>query len=373
MASPLHLVGSSASLAFLKRAAPPPPPAPPPSDLATIAAEALAVLLELWQTTLAPALSSPWLWLCILAFSPVAYFVLNSVVPLLLPRQDLRKKYRAEWALVTGSSSGIGKELARTLLGQQLNVILVARDEPIFGETVAELTAQFPGRQVVRANANLSDPTGSWMDTVKLAVGDKDVQVVFLNAGYIVTGMFEQNGVGTHLANLHCNLTANVFLAHYLYERMLAQQLGGCLVFTSSSASYIPNPFAVMYGATKSAVSAFAASLACEARPRGIHVHSIHPSPVHSRFTAGGGNGVTQRKVAMMDSFYKFASGPEALPHKFLAHIGRGAVVADLGGVSVGLRLVVHLLGYNFMAFMTACTAHLTPDYQMHVAKAKKA
>ena len=41
--------------------------------------------------------------------------------------------------------------------------------------------------------------------------------------------------------------------------------------------------------------------------------------------------------------------------------------------MSVGLRLVVHLLGYNFMALMTACTAHLTPDYQMHVAKPKKA
>ena len=115
----------------------------------------------------------------------------------------------------------------------------------------------------------------------------------------------------------------------------------GCLVFTSSSASYIPNPFAVMYGATKSGVSAFAASLACEARPRGIHVHSIHPSPVNSRFTAGGGNQVQQRKIAAMDSFYKFASGPEALPLKFISHIGRGAVVADIGGVSVGLRLVV--------------------------------
>ena len=103
-----------------------------------------------------------------------------------------------------------------------------------------------------------------------------------------------------------------------------------------------------------------------------MQVHSIHPSPVNSRFTAGGGNQVTQRKIAAMDSFYKFASGPAALPPKFLSHIGRGAVVADIGGVSVALRLVVHLLGYNFMALMTACTAHLTPDYQMHVAKPKK-
>ena len=368
----MHLFFLGAS-AFLKRTPPLAPPPPPPAALARIGADALAMLLELWETMLAPVLSSPSFWLCILAFSPVMYFLLNSVLPLVLPRQNLRKKYDAKWAIITGSSSGIGKELARTMLSQELNVILVARDEPLFGEAVQELRAQFPAREVLRVDANLSDPSGAWMDGVKKAVGDKDVQVVFLNAGFIVTGMFEQNKVELHLANLHCNLTSNVWLAHFLYERMLLKGLRGCIVFTSSSASYIPNPFAVMYGATKSAVSAFAASLACEARPRGIHVHSIHPSPVNSRFTAGGGNQVTQRKIAAMDSFYKFASGPAALPPKFVSHIGRGAVVADIGGVSVGLRIVVHLLGYNFMAFMTACTAHLMDDYQKNVVKPKKA
>ena len=317
-------------------------------------------------------LCSPSFWLCVLLFSPACYFVLNNVVPLLLPVQNLRTKYGAKWALITGSSSGIGKELARTLLAQGLDVILVARDERLFGETVDELSKQFPAKQVLRVNANLSDASGSWMDNVKAAVGDKDVQCIFLNAGYIVTGMFEQNEVGTHLANLHCNLTSNIFLSHFFYERMLAKELRGCIVFTSSSASYIPNPFAVLYGATKSGVSAFAASLACEARPRGIHVHSIHPSPVNSRFTKGGGNEVHQRTIQAMDSFYKFATGPEVLPLKFIQHIGRGGVVADIGAVSVGLRLVVHLLGYNFMAFMTACTAHMMPDYRNHVSKANK-
>ena len=158
-----------------------------------------------------------------------------------------------------------------------------------------------------------------------------------------------------------------------LLSSQLAKELRGCIVFTSSSASYIPNPFAALYAATKSGVSAFAASLAVEARPRGIHVHSIHPSPVNSRFTAGGGNAVKVTKIEAMDTFYKFASGPEALPAKFIKHIGRGAVVADIGGVSVALRLVVHVLGYNFMALMTALTAHMTPDYQNNLSKVKKA
>mmetsp|Transcript_16639 Transcript_16639/g.28328 ORF Transcript_16639/g.28328 Transcript_16639/m.28328 type:complete len:341 (+) Transcript_16639:1-1023(+) len=310
--------------------------------------------------------------LAVCLFSPVIYFALNTVLPTLLGTQDLKKKYNAEWALVTGSSSGIGKEIAKKLLGQGLHVVMVAREEVLFDTAVKELQLLYPAQQVVQVNANLSDESGKWMDAVEEKTAGKRVQVIFLNAGFILTGMFEQNSVKAHLANLHCNLTSNVFLAHHFYSKLIGEELPGCVVFTSSSASYIPNPFAVLYGTTKAAVSAFAASLACEARARGVHVHAIHPSPVNSRFTAGGGNQVKVRKIDAMDQFYKFASGPEALPDKFFSHIGRGAVVADIGGVSMMLRMVVHVLGYNFMAFMTAATAHTMPDYKNNVAKSAK-
>ena len=158
--------------------------------------------------------------LCVTLLSPVMYFVLNSLAPLVLGTQDLKKKYGAKWALVTGSSSGIGKELARKLLFQGINVILVARDEPLFDDTVAELKALFPQRQVLQVGANLSDESGKWMADVQAAVGDKSVQCVFLNAGYILTGMYEANPVDAQLKNLHCNLTSNIFLSHFLYSAL---------------------------------------------------------------------------------------------------------------------------------------------------------
>jgi|ERR1712166_71287 len=325
----------------------------------------------LWATVL--FIFSQNFLLCLMIFSPVMYFTMNNLIPMLLGPQDLKKKYNAKWALITGSSSGIGKELARKCLFQELDVILIAREEALFDTTVQELQKLFPKRQIVQINANLSDETGKWMDQVREATANKDVQVNFLNAGFIMTGMFEQNKIEAHMANLHCNLTSNVWLTHHLYTDLLEKGLPGCIVFTSSSASYIPNPFAVLYGTTKAGISAFAASLACEARARGIHVHSIHPSPVNSRFTAGGGNDVKLRKIEAMDQFYKYASGPEVLPDLFMKHIGRGAVVADIGSVSVGLRMVVSILGYNFMAFMTAVTAPLTPDYKNNMTKAKAA
>ena len=105
-----------------------------------------------------------------------------------------------------------------------------------------ELRELFPARQVLQVNANLSDPSGKWMADVKAAAGDKDVQCVFLNAGFIIIGMYEQNAVEAHLANLHCNLTSNIWLSHYFYERMLSKELPGCIVFTSSSAVTCPTP-----------------------------------------------------------------------------------------------------------------------------------
>jgi len=272
---------------------------------------------------------------------------------------------------VTGGSSGIGKELVRKLLSQGLNVVIVARDEPVFDQTIAEFKKLFASQEVRQVKANLSDASGAWMAEVKKATDDLDVQLVFNNAGFILTGFFEQQAVEAHLANFHCNLTANVHLTHHFYSEMLNKGLKGCIVFTSSSAGFIPNPFAVMYGCTKAGVSELAASLAVEGKARGIDVHSIHPSPVNSRFTSGGGNDVKVAKIDCMAAAYRFATGPEVLPDQVFSCVGRSPVMIDLGGTSVGMRLAVQFIGFNLMTYAFALFAPLMPDYKNNVSKKK--
>jgi short-subunit dehydrogenase len=313
------------------------------------------------------------LWI-VLLLSPVFYILLNCVIPALLGVQDLKKKYNATWALVTGGSSGIGKEITRKLLQQGLNVVIVARDEPAFDETIKEFKALFQDGQkkppeIRKVCANLADGTGAWMSDVKAATEGIDIQILFNNAGFILTGFFEQHSMEAQLANFHCNLTANVHLTHHFYGKMLAGGLKGCIVYTSSSAGFIPNPFAVMYGCTKAGVSELAASLAVEGKCRGIDVHSVHPSPVNSRFTAGGGNDVKVHKVEAMEMAYKLATGPELLPNQIFSAIGRTPVMIDLGSTSVGMRLVVHILGYNLMTYAFAICAPLMPDFKNNVGK----
>jgi len=304
-----------------------------------------------------------------LLLAPIAYLLLNTLLPSLLPAQDLKRKYEASWALVTGGSSGIGKELARKLLSQGLNVVIVARAEPVFDETVKELKAQFPKLEIRKVVADLSDSSGAWMQEVKVATDDINVQIIFLNAGYILTGFFDQRPVEAQLANFHCNLTANVRLTHHFYGTLLAKNLKGCIVFTSSSAGFIPNPFAVMYGCTKAGLSELAASLAVEGKARGIDIHAVHPSPVTSRFTSGGGNKIDVHKMDSIEAFYKLAVGPERIPDQIFAGIGRTPVMYDLGAASIGMRLVVHFLGYNLLTYAFALAAPLMPDYKNNVNK----
>ena len=165
-------------------AAPSPPSSPPSLLDGLLTSEALFTAL-----------------LCTLLFAPLFYFILNTAIPVLLGSQDLKKKYGAKWALVTGSSSGIGKELARRLLAQGLSVVLVARKEAVFDATAAELQSSFPDLSVLKVEADLSDGEGKWMPAVEAAVSGKDVQVCLtrtlplpswrsLNAGHMSTGLF---------------------------------------------------------------------------------------------------------------------------------------------------------------------------------------
>jgi hypothetical protein len=63
---------------------------------------------------------------------------------------DLKKKYNAKWALVTGAGTGIGKSIAETMSLQGLNVVLVSLPDKFLEETTATLRTQFPALEFRR-------------------------------------------------------------------------------------------------------------------------------------------------------------------------------------------------------------------------------
>jgi short-subunit dehydrogenase len=236
-------------------------------------------------------------------------------------------------------------------------VVLVALGDPLLDEAHAELSAAYPGVQFRKVPADLGRP--GYVEAVRDATADVDVQVVFCNAGYVLTGLFESHPLERQLANLECNAVSAVALTHLLLERMLAKRLRGCFVYTSSAAAAIPGPFSVLYASTKAFLAAFGASLAGEVRSAGIDVLVFHPSPVASRFYDKA------HKLDALEFFKKLAVDPDDLPDTVFASIGRLAW-RDIGPTALGFRLLMKVLDYNLFAMLIAATAHLTGDFKKH-------
>jgi short-subunit dehydrogenase len=267
----------------------------------------------------------------IFAFPTVFWFVaylIPQIYMCLRPVPDLKKRYNAEWALVTGGGSGIGKALSFKLASQGLNVVVVTLDDDMLKATMKELKEAFPKLQFRSVGVNLA-PGVNYMEKIKEATKDIHVPIIFNNAGFMVTGFLDQAPIGKLLTNIECNATAAVNVAHHFGTILVQKKKKGCIVFTSSVAGFIPTPFAAMYATTKAFVSQFAACMHIECKPLGIDVCAIHPSPVASNFYSK-----LDHKVDMIEAAAKNAVTPDSVTDDMLRSIGACAL-RDLGGTNM--------------------------------------
>jgi NADPH:quinone reductase-like Zn-dependent oxidoreductase len=131
--------------------------------------------------------------LMVLAF-PTAFWIVAYLTPqiymMVRPVPNLKQRYRAEWALVTGGGSGIGRSLAFKLASQGLNVVLVSLDDGFLKSTVADLSKTYPTQQFRAVPTNFA-PGVDYMAKIRAATKDVHVPIVFSNAGFLLTGTAE--------------------------------------------------------------------------------------------------------------------------------------------------------------------------------------
>jgi short-subunit dehydrogenase len=123
------------------------------------------------------------------------------------------KRMATQWSAV----AGIGKALAMKCAEQGLNTVLVAKPDSLLDDTTKELTANFPELRFRKVPVDLGKQ--GYVDDVEAAIKDINVQVCFLNAGYIQTGLFEKTPLPKLYANLECNVGHVVGLSHLLVNR----------------------------------------------------------------------------------------------------------------------------------------------------------
>lgn len=122
---------------------------------------------------------------------------------------------------------------------QGVNVCIVALDDDLLKSTHAELQKEFPSVELRAVPVNLGSDPEVYMSQVAAATENVPVSILINNAGFLLMGFFEQRPIEQHIANVECNAMAAMRLTHHFYNKMVDQNIKGCITFTSSAAWFM--------------------------------------------------------------------------------------------------------------------------------------
>jgi uncharacterized protein len=192
-----------------------------------------------------------------------------------------RNRY-GSWAVVTGASDGIGREMARDLARRGMSLVLVARRDAALQELKQELESRHATACVaVTADLGTSDGRRRVTD----ATTDLDVGLLVAAAGFGSSGDFIAGSLDAERGMLAVNCDAVLDLSWHFARRFVARGRGG-IVLMSSLLAFQGVPRSAHYAATKAWVQTFAEGLRVELKPHGVDVLAAAPGPVASGFAA---------------------------------------------------------------------------------------
>jgi short chain dehydrogenase len=121
------------------------------------------------------------------AISVGSYLLLYVLDAFVFCDQNLKRKYSAEWAVVTGASGGIGRAIVEKLADQDINVVMVALDDDLMNKTHKEMEDQYPNLEFRKVGVNLGAP--GYLEVISKACSDIKPNLIFNNAGFVMTGV----------------------------------------------------------------------------------------------------------------------------------------------------------------------------------------
>lgn len=242
-------------------------------------------------------------------------------------------------AIVTGASSGIGREIAMLAAADGYDLILAA-DEP-FVDASAGLGAE--GVEVVTVEADLATPAG--VEHLLAAAKGRDIDVLVANAGHGLGHAFLDQDVAAWRHVIDTNITGTLLLLQPVLRKMVARGEGRVLV-TGSIAGHLAGSFQAVYNGTKAFVDSFAAAIGNELNDSGVTITCLKPGATDTRFFERAGMLDTKIGQAKKDD-------PAAV-----AKTGWDAMKAGEHSVVHGLKNKAQVLASGVLSEATTAEMH---------------
>lgn len=199
---------------------------------------------------------------------------------------NMEKDIRPDkWALVTGASSGIGREIVKLLESYGYGSILVARRR----SRLEDLAEDLKYKSYI-IEADLSQPSTAKDLCQKIdELGEKEairIDLLVNNAGFGDLGFFGETDLDKELDMIHVNIESlHILMKHYL-KRFVEEDKGHILNVASSAGLMPAGPYMSTYYATKAYVTSLTSGVAKELKDRDsrVVVSALCPGPVDTEF-----------------------------------------------------------------------------------------
>jgi uncharacterized protein len=204
---------------------------------------------------------------------------------------------RTSYAIITGASKGIGKELALQLAAKGYNILAIARNEALLQQLCNTIT----NSHLVKANYLSVDLSGSnAAQTIYNYITSQkiEVSIVINNAGYGIAGSILLQNATEIEQMMQVNMHVPVQLNHLLIPNFLQEQQPCYIVNIASTAAYQAVPGLTAYAATKAFVQNYSRGLQYELRNTNIAVTCVSPGPTNTDFPNRAKVGIKAQQTA---------------------------------------------------------------------------
>lgn len=182
-------------------------------------------------------------------------------------------------ALITGASSGIGRDIARTLSQKGYDLVLVARDEEKLRKVKEELEKNNVNIETITIDLSIEENCKEIHRKVK------NVDILINNAGFGDCGNFTKTSLDKEIKMINTNITAYHILTK-LYLIDMKAKCSGKILNVASIAGFMPGPLMSTYYATKAYIVRLSEGIREELKKEksNVQISILCPGPVNTNF-----------------------------------------------------------------------------------------